>query len=310
MRSKDLKSLADVHDLLGLRIITYFPDEVDAVAEIVEREFDVDEPHSVDKRRLLDPDRFGYLSLHYIVMLDARRVGLPENERFADDRFEIQIRSILQHTWAEIEHDLGYQSESAIPAELRRRFSRIAGLLEVADAEFRTIRDEITAYQASVSEQLREGDPGEVRIDRESMRAYVAEDDLVLKLDTSISQLENGMLETVAEGSSFYARELQAVGFTTVGDVKAALEASKGAVLDFAREWFRQPDGYGLGEAGIPFARGTSLFFLCYVTLARTGSIEAIEDFLRTNLITGDPGETERDVANQILETWEAANAG
>ena len=53
-------------DLLGIRIITYFRDGVDAVAKLIEREFSVDRDNSVDKRAVLEADRFGYLSLHYV----------------------------------------------------------------------------------------------------------------------------------------------------------------------------------------------------------------------------------------------------
>jgi putative GTP pyrophosphokinase len=126
------QSLRDVTDISGIRIITYF----DIVAKLIEEEFDVDRVNSADKRALLDPDRFGYLSLHYIAMLPAVRLKLTEYRRFADLKVEIQIRSILQHTWAEIEHDLGYKNQQSVPKEVRRRFSRLAGLLEIADSEF------------------------------------------------------------------------------------------------------------------------------------------------------------------------------
>jgi ppGpp synthetase/RelA/SpoT-type nucleotidyltranferase len=132
-RYSNVKSLTD---LLGLRIITYFPDEVDVVASVIEREFAIDRENSVDKRAILDPDRFGYLSLHYIASLDSQRASLTEYKRFAGLKFELQIRSILQHAWAEINHSLGYKSEAVLPKELRRRFFRLAGLLELADDQF------------------------------------------------------------------------------------------------------------------------------------------------------------------------------
>jgi ppGpp synthetase/RelA/SpoT-type nucleotidyltranferase len=83
-------------DLLGLRVVTYFPDEVDAVANLIEREFLVDAENSVDKRAILDPDRFGYLSLHYIAQFNEHRSGLAEYSGYKDIRFELQIRSIRQ----------------------------------------------------------------------------------------------------------------------------------------------------------------------------------------------------------------------
>jgi ppGpp synthetase/RelA/SpoT-type nucleotidyltranferase len=139
---KDRK-LSGLTDMLGVRIITYFQDEVDAAAKLIEREFIVDEENSSDKRELLDPDRFGYRSLHYVLQLSLERSTLPENRAHRDIRFELQIRSILQHAWAEIEHDTGYKSESEVPDAVRRRFSRLAGLLELADDEFLGIRDEL-----------------------------------------------------------------------------------------------------------------------------------------------------------------------
>ena len=116
-------SLVDITDIVGLRIITYFSDEVDAVAKLMEQEFNIDFSNSVDKRALLDPDRFGYLSIHYVVSLSGARCGLTEYKEFSSLKAEIQIRSILQHTWAEIEHDLGYKSKEAIPRDIRRAFT-------------------------------------------------------------------------------------------------------------------------------------------------------------------------------------------
>ena len=74
-REGDISSLTDI---LGIRIITYFRDEVDAVARLIEEEFLIDTERSVDKRAALDPDRFGYLSLHYIAQLNQNRSQLIE----------------------------------------------------------------------------------------------------------------------------------------------------------------------------------------------------------------------------------------
>lgn len=137
------RTFRSLTDLLGIRIITYFPDEVNTVATVIEQEFKVDRANSVDKRAILDPDRFGYLSLHYVLQLSDSRSRLPEYHAFRDLKFELQIRSILQHAWAEIEHDLGYHSKVVVPTEVRRRFSRLASLLELADAEFLGIREQL-----------------------------------------------------------------------------------------------------------------------------------------------------------------------
>lgn len=63
---KAYQELGDVTDLVGLRIITYLPEDVDGVAQIIEDEFAIDRVNSIDKRLTSDPDRFGYASLHKV----------------------------------------------------------------------------------------------------------------------------------------------------------------------------------------------------------------------------------------------------
>jgi putative GTP pyrophosphokinase len=105
---------------------------------MVECEFVIDWENSVDKGELLSPDRFGYLSVHYVASLSPSRLALPEYKQYGSIKAEIQVRSILQHAWAEIERGLGYRNQT-MPGRVRRRFSMVAGLLEMADKEFRDI---------------------------------------------------------------------------------------------------------------------------------------------------------------------------
>ena len=107
LKGEKYASLKDVTDILGARIICYFSDEVDKVAALIKEMFDVDFDKSVDTRAQLNPDSFGYLSLHYICSL---KESDGYDEKLCGYKFEIQIRSILQHTWASINHDLGYKS--------------------------------------------------------------------------------------------------------------------------------------------------------------------------------------------------------
>ena len=76
--------------------------------------------------------RFGYASRHLQVEIDGRVV-------------QVQLRTVLQHAWAEFEHDIRYKG--SVPAEhaseFDRRFTLAAGLLELADQEFSAIRDRL-----------------------------------------------------------------------------------------------------------------------------------------------------------------------
>lgn len=139
------QKLEDLTDLVGARVILYFSDDVDKIGKLVEQAFDIDWTLSSDKRTLLDPDSFGYLSLHYIC-------SLPKESGYQEDlcniRFEIQIRSILQHAWAQINHDMGYKSQFGVPRTVVREFARLSGLLELADEEFVRARDHLGSYIA------------------------------------------------------------------------------------------------------------------------------------------------------------------
>lgn len=139
----DYLTLSDLTDVLGIRVITYFADEVDVVAEIVKRQFKV---HKESNKRSEDPNEFGYRSLRYVVGLNAVRAGLPEYKRFSDLKCEIQIRSILDHAWAEIEHDKGYKGTFLIPPAIQKRFSELAAFLGNIDRQFQDLRDDLQEY--------------------------------------------------------------------------------------------------------------------------------------------------------------------
>jgi len=102
----------------------------------------------------LEVDKFGYKSLHYIISLDSKRNSLKEYFDLKDFKAEIQIRTILQHSWAEIQHDLGYKSEISLPDEIKRNFFRLAALLETADKEFERIKIQIQNYKSDVNTKL------------------------------------------------------------------------------------------------------------------------------------------------------------
>lgn len=170
------KNITDITDLSGVRVICLFSDDVDKVGEIVRKNFKVHNELSVDKRQILDPDRFGYLSLHYIVEFPKERITLRDYKPFKGLNCEIQIRSILQHAWAEIEHDFGYKSSIGVPKEIRRKFSLQAGLLELADEQFVIIKKDIKDYTIKVRQQLSQSYK-DISIDTISLKDYLQNSD-------------------------------------------------------------------------------------------------------------------------------------
>lgn len=133
--------LRRVTDLAGVRVITFFPRTVSAIDTIIRERFFVIEKDN--KSETLEASgRFGYQSVHYLVELTPEEIDRPDRTRFKGLVAEIQVRTILQHAWAEIEHDLQYKSVRSMPSTTRRRLCALAGMLEVADREFQAIHDE------------------------------------------------------------------------------------------------------------------------------------------------------------------------
>lgn len=154
--------LSDITDLIGLRIVTFYTDDVDKVAAIISQLFDIDWSNSVDKRKLHDLNSFGYNSLHYICNLHEG--SFP---------FEIQIRTALQHTWSAIEHDIGYKGAVKLPPQYRRQFSRLAGMLELADDEFSRLRTTMTEYRRQIQTLVKSGNLSDVVLSTDSFRSYL-----------------------------------------------------------------------------------------------------------------------------------------
>ena len=142
-RPKYKQPWSEIQDVVGIRVITYFDSAARRASEIVEAEFEIDRVNSLDKSATLGTDRVGYRSVHYIARLAPHRLSLPEYAELDGICFEIQVRSVLQHAWAEIEHDRRFKHDGALPASLERRFSVLAGVLELADREFDEIAREI-----------------------------------------------------------------------------------------------------------------------------------------------------------------------
>jgi putative GTP pyrophosphokinase len=137
-------------------------------------EFEVVE-RSDKGRELIEEERFGYQSVHYLVRIKSNRARLAEYERFGRAITEVQVRTILQHAWAEIEHDIQYKSTTAIPVEIRRRFMLVAGMLEIADREFQAIQDEDRRMADRASDEVRRGDLSGVEITPNALKVFLDE---------------------------------------------------------------------------------------------------------------------------------------
>ena len=100
--------LREIGDQLGVRVITYVRDDVDAVAELLADQVVVTDDRDLG-RETASEGRFGYASRHLQIMIDAAREGQPAYAHLAGRNVQVQIRTVLQHAWAEFEHDIRYK---------------------------------------------------------------------------------------------------------------------------------------------------------------------------------------------------------
>lgn len=186
--------LAEVTDLSGIRVVLYYLDDVEAVGRLVQRHFMVDAENSVDKGALLDPDRFGYLSAHYVVKPTAARCDLPEWAPFEDLSAEIQVRTVLQHAWGAISRKLAYASVREAPRDLQRNLNRLSALLELADDEFVDIRLAREEIEQQYDREVERGNL-DLNVDESSLEIYLRESGVADRLSRLAEEAGSGSVQ-------------------------------------------------------------------------------------------------------------------
>ena len=129
-----------ITDLIGLRLVCLYEDEIEPIGQLIREHFDVIDV--TDKTAEIEgtENAFGYKGLHLDLRLNAARAAMPDYALFAPFSFELQIRTVVQDSWSTLDHKIKYKK--SIPAALKRRINTLAALFELADREFRQVRDE------------------------------------------------------------------------------------------------------------------------------------------------------------------------
>ena len=215
------QTLDDVTDIVGLRVVTFYSADVDKVAAIVNEAFVVDRRNSVDKRKQHRLDSFGYNSLHYICRLPKTIVDDPEMPLLNELRFEIQMRTALQHVWSTLDHDTGYKGDVKIPHEYMRQFNRMAGMLELMDEEFSRLRNVLVDYRRQMLALEASGQLDNVDLNSETFRRYL-EAHPFDRLNQRIAAINQAELYPVPIMP--YFRVLQDLGIETLGEINRLVE--------------------------------------------------------------------------------------
>lgn len=213
---------SEITDFVGFRIVVFLERDIEVVSKRLKDTFEIDAHNSIDKLNPSSPNTVGYRSLHLICSLGHNRAKLPEYSGVTDLRFEIQIRTVLQHAWAEIEHQRNYKGTKVLPPELQRRLMIIAGTLELVDKEFSNISSDADHYKDDVA------------TNREQRK-----DDLLstISLDVVLHEIlaEKGTVApklSQLEDSSEAIEELNDFGIYTIGDFAALIDSLDNDMLD------------------------------------------------------------------------------
>lgn len=279
LKGAKYKTIYDITDLVGMRVITFYTDEVDKVAAIAKRIFDIDWQESVDKRKLHKLNSFGYNSLHYICRLKS---GGP--------RFELQMRTALQHVWSTIEHDTGYKGDVKVPDVYLRQFNRLAGMAELMDDEFSRLRTVLTDYRRQTLALVKNGKLDDVPLSRDTFRSYLELHpfDRLNKRIAAVNQAEIWPVSVMS-----YLPVLESLEMETLGDVQRLIDENSDDAYQLALSQLAITDLDILSS-------NTGLQYLCLVFVLKHGGghdgLKALYDHIN--------GESDANsiVADMMLE--------
>jgi putative GTP pyrophosphokinase len=160
------KTLGDIPDVAGLRIVLLFERDLRLVSRVIEDNLDI--IRREDTRDRLGVGEFGYGSIHYEVAAPDSWLKVPTLRALAGLHGEVQVRTASQHIWAEASHILQYKKETDVPPTLRRSINRAAALLEVVDLEFErvlSVREEYLAAAPMAPEGVLNSDSLRIILD-------------------------------------------------------------------------------------------------------------------------------------------------
>lgn len=290
-KGRKYQRLSDITDVVGIRIVTFMEDQVDVAAERIKDFFVIDEKNTIDKRKAIDPRSFGYMSLHYVVSFPPEE----KYKKFRGIRFEIQIRSLLQHTWATIEHDLGYKSRIGIPDELIRSFSRVASLLELADKEFVNIKQDLIKYEEKVHDSIKLGKnmPSDSPLNNITIR-YFMENNIVLKklFSDTLEELnlkEDSRLESPVE----IIKLLSYFKLKKIGDLETILQTKKREIIFVTNKLVKETGEGTIEKRGL-------FYSMAYVLLGGEPLSEKLKFLEMFKILTDD----ERKGMAEMMEKY------
>jgi ppGpp synthetase/RelA/SpoT-type nucleotidyltranferase len=195
-------------DFAGLRVICYLVQDKAIISGLLKDNFKIEKEE--DKSLNLGVGKIGYNAIHLDALLKDDRSILPEYNFYKDLKFEIQITTVLQHTYAEIEHDLLYKSGIILPENIENSIKKTSVDLETLDERFEEIMKDIDNHIRSVNTNIEEGKL-DVIIDSPYLRRYLLK---------KFGDLPGFKPQYGSVDDSFVIDQLFAMGINTLEDLE------------------------------------------------------------------------------------------
>lgn len=245
---KYLDPLNEITDFTGIRVITYFLDDVLKISDLINNEFKVDNENSSDQGNLLNYNEFGYRSVHFVVTLSDSRSVLTEWATISNIKFEIQVRTVLQHAWAGISHTLQYKHETEIPTSLRRQLFRLSGLFELADEEFVDIKEQHLKYIDNAYDE----DEKSIEINLHTILKFLTESDLIENLRNVAEKIgflfedpyQEPKEDETDQFDSMIISYCNIVGIKTIDQLESFLEDKYEFSIDYLETQYNNSNSY------------------------------------------------------------------
>ncbi len=202
------KTVLELQDLIGIRLILLFKRDITRVSELIENHFSVIKKYNTEDR--LEENQFGYLSIHEIVQLPDEWLKIPTLAPFSNLKCEIQIRTLVQHAWSEASHIFQYKNEADIPKPLKRTIGRLSALLETVDLEFERVLNERDEYKQDITTSTRKNE--------ETLNV----DLLYNILNTYFPNIGDNSKDL--SGYSNLMKDLNSLGYNTDNELKSLIE--------------------------------------------------------------------------------------
>lgn len=230
-------------DIVGLRVICLFREDIEQVSSLIRENFSVIEE---DNKLELSEDTFGYMSLHFICSLKEEYSGF-RYEKIKGIKFEIQVRTLCMHAWAVVSHYLDYKGAWDVPAELKRSLNALSALFYVADNQFGLVYRAKEDSKASAIEaperQLRERE-----INLDTIAAY-----------GNAKFSDRNPIE--GDQWSKLVWELKSAGYKSIEEVDRDINRASDALVLYEKETFKNNKAFAsLGAARVSIALASQRF--------------------------------------------------